>query len=89
MARMGKLYRQNYGDNPIRNTERIPIDSAEEVILKARKLKRIRVGNISRVVGASEDEIQDIKDGLDYNILHGKREKESKKELRRLGFLFG
>lgn len=89
MARVGRIFRENFGNCPMPNTERIPRDNAESFILRAKRLRRVQEGSRSRVIGASEEEIQDIKTGLDTNIIQGKREKESKKQLKRLGFLFG
>jgi hypothetical protein len=87
MTRMGKIYRENFGN--MRIPENQPRDINEDYIIRAKKLRRVNIGSRSRVIGASEEEIQDIKQGLDTNILLGKREKESKKQLKRLGFLFG
>lgn len=63
------------------------IGSSDYYIRQARKLRRVRRGNRSKIEGASEAEIQEIKTGLDTNIIKGKKEKQSKKELKRLGFL--
>lgn len=59
---------------------------------RSRQLERRKIDSISRVVrkdgrNISEVEIQEIVKGLSTNITLGKREKESKRELERLGFL--
>lgn len=55
--------------------------------LRSKKLKRVQHGSVSKIEGGSNGEIQDIKTELDTNVLLGKRERESKKELKRLGFV--
>lgn len=45
--------------------------------------------SMTRIIGASESEILDIKTQLGTNILLGKQEEESKRELARLGLLVG
>lgn len=61
--------------------------NAKSYIDRARRLKRVKEGNKTRIIGASEQEIQEIKTGLDTNMIMGRYEKQSEKELRRLGFL--
>lgn len=56
-------------------------------VQRSKRLKRVRTSYGTKIVGASEIEIQEIKQGLDTNIINGKHEKESKRELKRLGFL--
>lgn len=63
------------------------IGGAESYIRRAKKLRRVKRGYISRIEGGSEAEIQEVKTGLDTNIIKGQKEKESKKQLRRLGIL--
>lgn len=55
------------------------------------KLKRVKVDSFrTKIVGANEEKIQDIKTGLDSQILLStKHEKKAKKELKRLGILHG
>jgi hypothetical protein len=58
-------------------------------VRSARRLRRVRVSRAkTKIVGASEEKMQEIKQGLDTNIIKGRYERQSKKELRRLGFLF-
>lgn len=63
------------------------LSRAENDIIRAKRLKRVDIGSTSKVVGARESEIQDIVKGLSTNISLGKKERESKRELKRLGFL--
>lgn len=61
----------------------------QDVIEKAKRLKRVRAGIRTKIIGASESEILDIKTQLGTNILLGKQEDESKRQLARLGLLAG
>jgi hypothetical protein len=79
MPHMGRLYRRNYGDTKI--------PKSKEYIIRAEKLRRVKTDHHTKIVGASEGEIQEIKQGLDTNVIKGQHEKESKHQLRRLGFL--
>jgi hypothetical protein len=81
MVRMGRLFSRNYGNRPL--------SKSKQYVEKAKTLKRVRIGSKSKIVGASEEEIQEIKQGLDTNIIFGREERQSKKQLRRLGFLHG
>jgi len=60
---------------------------SQDYINRSKKLKRVSHGSRSKIQGASEAEIQEIKTGLDTNIIKGYKERESKRELKRLGFL--
>lgn len=54
---------------------------------RAKKLKRVKTDTGTKIVGATEEEIQEIKTGLDTNIINDRAKRKSEKELRRLGFL--
>jgi hypothetical protein len=56
---------------------------------KSKRLKRIKEENKTRIIGASEEEIQEIKTGLDTAFIFGRghEQRQAERELRRLGFL--
>jgi len=92
--KMGKIYRNSYGNLKLADNKPKIIKGAfgitftsqevEDIFIRSKGLKRVRISGESKIEGDSEAGIQKTKTDLDTLLVAGIKEKQARKELERL-----